>query len=175
MSASSSELASFAMWLLAKVVQNICRIWLYLSYQIKDILRLMTNRREVLQAALASMVPFTRGWRSPNAAGMTAIYQRDLPRLNLDGWEVTVVELTFPPRNPSTKHRHPGFVIGYVLEGSLLFQVEGEPEKILARGEVFFEPVGAVHARAESASATRPARVVALVFGEKGKPLTSLP
>lgn len=40
------------------------------------------------------------------------------------------------------RHVHNGPVVGSVVEGSVLFQVEGEPEIILRPGDVFYEPAG---------------------------------
>jgi|ERR671931_569769 quercetin dioxygenase-like cupin family protein len=40
-------------------------------------------------------------------------------------------------------HVHNGPVVGSIVEGSCVFQVEGEPESVLRPGDVFFEPEGA--------------------------------
>ena len=40
------------------------------------------------------------------------------------------------------RHIHNGPVIGSIVEGSVLFQVEGQNEIILRPGDVFFEPAG---------------------------------
>ena len=133
----------------------------------------MESRREIIQAGLANLVLAAVGFSEGSKdAEIKTIYQRDLPPVNLDGWEVTVLDLTFPPAIPSPKHTHSGFILGYVLEGQFRFQVEGEQERVLSTGEVFFEPPGAVHLASASASATRPARVLALAFGQKGKEIT---
>src|SRR5689334_11747220 len=67
------------------------------------------------------------------------VFKRDLPNLNLDGWEVTALEIAFPPGVVPAKHRHPGFVLGYVLAGDFRFRMEGEQERIVHAGEMFFE------------------------------------
>ena len=72
------------------------------------------------------------------ASGVKAIYKRDLPPVSLNGWQVTVLELTCPPGTTSPKHSHPGFILGYILEGEYRFQLEGEPEKVLSTGDVFY-------------------------------------
>jgi len=125
-----------------------------------------------MRAAFAGLVAAVTCDDAAADAAVSSIYRRDLPHVTLDGWELTVVELTFPPGARSVKHVHPRFVVGYVLEGEPLFQIDGEAEKVLSSGEVFFEPVGAIHTRAESADSTKPARAIALVFGAKGQPLT---
>lgn len=41
-------------------------------------------------------------------------------------------------------HRHSGPVFGYVIEGELVFELEGEPARVIAAGEAFWEPGGDV-------------------------------
>ncbi len=40
-------------------------------------------------------------------------------------------------------HVHNGPVVGNIVEGSVVYQVEGQPESVLGPGEVFYEPEGA--------------------------------
>jgi quercetin dioxygenase-like cupin family protein len=130
----------------------------------------MNHRRKFLQAGLASVALAaldTPG--APSAFGIKTIYERALPPVSLDGWHVTVLELTFPPGAASPKHVHPGFILGYILDGELRFQLEGEHEKVLSAGDVFYEAPGSIHLLSSSASTIRPARTLALAFGEKGK------
>jgi quercetin dioxygenase-like cupin family protein len=109
----------------------------------KAYLVVMKNRREIVQLGPASLAlaamdsSETRG-----GAGMRTIYKRDLPPLSLDGWQVTVVQLIFPTGFTSPKHVHPGFVLGYVLEGELRFHIEGEPQTRLSAGDAFYEAQG---------------------------------
>ena len=42
-------------------------------------------------------------------------------------------------------HTHPGEEIIYVLEGSLEYQLKGEPPVTLKAGDVLFIPAGAIH------------------------------
>lgn len=85
--------------------------------------------------------------------------------------EATFVEVVFQPGQNSTPHRHPGFVLGYVLEGRFRFALEGQPEKILGPGEVFYEHPDAVHLASGSAD-DKPARILAIIVAQKGSPLT---
>jgi quercetin dioxygenase-like cupin family protein len=138
-------------------------------------LRVMKSRREIVQLGLASFALGILGsLEGSGQAGIKTVYQRDLPPVSLDGWEVTVLQLIFPPGFVSAKHVHPGFVLGYVIEGELRLHIEGEPETVLPVGEVFYEAPGAIHLPSGSASATKQARVLALVFSEKGKELMKL-
>ena len=95
--------------------------------------------------------------------------------MNLTGWQVTFLELNFPAGLIAPSHRHPGFVLGYVLEGKYRLHVEGAPEAVLSAGDVFYELPGRVHLASGTASATRSARVLAMAFSEKGKALVTPP
>ena len=127
----------------------------------------MKNRREIVQLGLASLALVAMGFsETRGGAGMKTIYKRDLPPVSLDGWQVTVLPLIFPTGFTSPKHVHPGFVLGYVLEGELRFHIEGEPQTRLSAGDAFYEAPGAIHLPSGSASATKPARVLVVAFGE---------
>lgn len=40
-----------------------------------------------------------------------------------------------------TPHRHSGPAFGYVIEGAVRFELEGEPERVVEAGGTFWEPV----------------------------------
>jgi len=84
-----------------------------------------------------------------------------LPPLDGQHLEATVVEVTYEPGGANTAHRHPCPVIGYVLEGSLRMQVQGQPERIYTPGESFYEAPTDVHLVSANASADKPARFLA--------------
>ena len=103
------------------------------------------------------------------------------PLEDAPGKNLVVVELKFPPNPepPSTveKHRrghyHPGSVYVYVTEGSVRLAIEGKPAQVVETGGSFFEPVGAHHIITENASATEPARLIAVMIVPEGEPLTT--
>jgi quercetin dioxygenase-like cupin family protein len=121
-------------------------------------------------AAMAASLMMTRA--ASAAPSARTIVQRDAPAVNLDGWQMTASEVTYPPGESSGRHRHPGFVCGYVLEGQYRFAVAGQPETVLSAGQMFFENPGDVHAVSGNASKTEPARILAIVFTKKGDPVT---
>jgi len=62
-----------------------------------------------------------------------------------EGAEAMTVRLDLPPGDPgSPPHRHSGPVFGYMLEGEMIFELEGEPERVIRAGDVFWEPGGDV-------------------------------
>lgn len=110
--------------------------------------------------------------QSGRAAQSKPIGKQALPDVNLKGWNVTAVEVSYGPGEESNPHQHPSFVLGYVLEGEIRFQLRGEPERTLQTGEMFYEAPGSVHQVSGNASKTKPARLLALLFAEPGVPLT---
>jgi quercetin dioxygenase-like cupin family protein len=59
--------------------------------------------------------------------------------------EVMTAAIELPPGDPGTPpHRHSGPVFGYMLEGEMTFELEGEPERVIRAGEAFWEPGGDV-------------------------------
>jgi quercetin dioxygenase-like cupin family protein len=62
---------------------------------------------------------------------------------NADGMTIVV---EYPPGSPGAPpHRHPGGpAFGYVLDGEMLFELEGETPRVVRTGEAFWEPGGDV-------------------------------
>jgi len=92
----------------------------------------------------------------------------------LDGAHVkaTLVEVNYGPGEASPPHSHPCAVIGYVVEGAIRTQVEGEPEHTYEAGGTFYEAPNGVHAVSANASATRPAKLVAYFVCDRDVPLS---
>jgi quercetin dioxygenase-like cupin family protein len=101
------------------------------------------------------------------------VFKHDLPPVNLDGWEVTVTHVDMPPGRVGTAHQHAGFVLAYVVSGKVITKVSGQgPERVYNAGEMFYEQPGATHEVSKNASATEPARLLAMIFAPKGATLT---
>ena len=134
----------------------------------------MQDRRTFLGAAIASLLPV--GVDAQTAAPRPPV---ELARHALsgpfEGHDVVLVELNLPPgsRSAGPGHRHPGAVLGYVVEGQLRFAINNEPEKVLPVGGTFFEPSGAVHSTNGSARTDGPTRAVVFMLVPKGSPLAS--
>src|SRR5215472_1917311 len=84
----------------------------------------------------------------------------------LDGKEtkVTVVEVTLKPGQGGDPHRHPGPVIGYVLEGEYELGIDERPSKVFQAGQTFYEPTGCVHRVSKNPAAKGNTRVLAVVL-----------
>ena len=135
----------------------------------------MITRRDALSSAsLALLLQAAAGAQNPPAqAGQTPVFQQDLPNLTMDDWQVTVSEIYEAPGQVGKPHRHPGFVLVYVLEGAVVAKISGGPEKTYAAGQMFYEHPGSTHEVSRNASSTKPARFLAFIFAKKGLPLTT--
>jgi len=134
------------------------------------------NRREFLTTSMLGLAASFFAAGEANAAPSSkALAQRDAPPINLDGWQMTASEVSYPPGEASGKHRHPGFVIGYVLEGQYRFAVNDQAPVVLGPGQMFFESFdapGQIHAVSGNASTTQTTKILAIVFTKKGDPVT---
>ncbi|UZR93481.1 cupin domain-containing protein [Chondrinema litorale] len=54
--------------------------------------------------------------------------------------EIKSEQISFPPLQKAPVHIHTCPVVGYIVTGKCLLQIEGEEEKILNEGDAFFEP-----------------------------------
>jgi quercetin dioxygenase-like cupin family protein len=112
--------------------------------------RMSISRREALAslAVFAEMLAATSGAeaQTPAAAPPPPVFKGDLPPVNLDGWEVTVSHVDYPPGRVGTVHHHAGFVLAYVLQGRIVTKVSGQGgERTLSAGQMFYEQPGATH------------------------------
>ena len=62
-----------------------------------------------------------------------------------EGFHVMTVDIEYPAGDPGAPpHRHSGPAFGYVVAGEMLFELEGEPPRVIKAGEAFWEPGGDV-------------------------------
>ncbi|WP_028933758.1 cupin domain-containing protein [Pseudonocardia spinosispora] len=71
--------------------------------------------------------------------------QQVVPPFIPQGSHVMTRILDLPPGDPGLgPHRHSGPVFGYMLEGEMLFELEGAAPYVIKQGEAFWEPGGDV-------------------------------
>ena len=104
-------------------------------------------------------------------AQQTGIRRTDLQRhdLGVPGREVIQVRVDFDAGAAFGRHWHPGEEIVYVIEGSLEYEVEGQPPVTLQAGEVLFIPARTIHA-ARNVGTVNGAELATYIV-EKGQPL----
>lgn len=138
----------------------------------------MTRRDAVVSlTALAHLLVSADAGAAQTPAGPTPatpgqpVFRQDLPNVSLEGWEVTASFVDMPPGRVGAAHRHPGFVLVYVVEGAVVARISGQgDEKTYTAGQMFYEQPGATHEVSRNASQTQPARILAMIFAKKGSP-----
>jgi quercetin dioxygenase-like cupin family protein len=93
---------------------------------------------------------------------VTQIFDRELP--NVPGKSLRAVLVEYGPGAASPSHRHPAsaFIYTTVLEGEIRSQVNDAPEHTYKAGESWTEVPGDHHKVSANASATKPARLLAI-------------
>jgi len=134
----------------------------------------MENRRTFLSLAAASMLPLALEAQAPAASTASGELARHALTGPLEGFDAVLFLLNIPSAAASgAAHRHPGPVLGYVLEGQMQFAINHEKAQVLPTGATFFEPSGAVHTTAGSARTDGPTRALVFMIVPKGSPLTA--
>lgn len=96
---------------------------------------------------------------------------------NIPGKSLTAVEVSYPPGGSSAPHTHAksAFIFGYVLSGAIVTQVEGGPEQTVRAGQTFYENPGAHHILGRNASATEPAKFLAVFVLDSSETVLTTP
>ncbi len=68
-------------------------------------------------------------------------------------------------------HVHPGDEAGYIIKGSVIWKVRGQPDKTLHAGESFFNPRGSVHSVVSADSGD--SLVISTWIVDKGQPMAT--
>ena len=123
----------------------------------------------LLAAAIAAVLA-----ASPTRAEtVTPNFKHALP--GMTGKRMVSVVVSYGPGEKSSSHHHApsAFIYAYVLEGEIRSQVDDEPVKVYKAGESWYENPGAHHKVSENASATKPARLLAVFVVNDGEALTA--
>jgi quercetin dioxygenase-like cupin family protein len=82
---------------------------------------------------------------------------------------VQVTRIDYTPGQATGRHLHPMPVVGYVLSGSFLVQVQGQEPHTYATGEVIYEPAGIPIEKFDNASSSEPAVLIASYLAGSGE------
>jgi quercetin dioxygenase-like cupin family protein len=127
-------------------------------------MRFRTTAR-ALSIGMLTVLPLAA---SAQDAKVTPLVAKDL--VGLAGKEGVMLTVEYAPGGSSPRHRHNAHVFVYVLEGSVVMQVDGGSAVTLGPGQTFYESPTDVHAVSRNASDTQPAKFVVVLVKEKGAP-----
>jgi quercetin dioxygenase-like cupin family protein len=88
----------------------------------------------------------------------------------VDGKEAHLIDITWSPGATTGRHTHPGDEYAEVIEGELQLSNDGQPPRIVKAGEAYHNLAGVVHETKNISD--RPARSIAILITDKGKPTT---
>jgi len=77
----------------------------------------------------------------------------------------------YAPGGSDPVHRHNAHAFVYVLEGSIVMQVQGGQEVTLTPGQTFYEGPDDVHVVGRNASSTTPAKFLIFLVKDKDAPV----
>jgi quercetin dioxygenase-like cupin family protein len=105
------------------------------------------------------------------------VVQEAQPPFIPEGAHAMTVVIEYPPGSAGAPpHRHPsGPAFGYMLEGEMLFELEGEPPRVIHTGEAFWEPGGdVIHYQDGNNRTDIPSRFVVTMMCVAGQPMLEL-
>jgi len=103
----------------------------------------------------------------PEAIKRTTLQKSDVPGTN---YETVFGIAEIAPNAYFASHTHPGTESGYVMEGSLTHNVEGQPTREAKAGDSVLIPAGVPHS---GRAGPNGAKILSAWIVEKGKPLAS--
>jgi quercetin dioxygenase-like cupin family protein len=107
---------------------------------------------------------------------LTVVQEVQPPFIPESAHAMTIVVEFGPGSRGAPPHRHPhGPAFGYVLEGEMLFELEGEPPRVIRAGEAFWEPGGdPIHYSDANNREDTKLRYVVTMLCVPGKPMLEL-
>ena len=122
-----------------------------------------------LSAAVASFPPIVAAQdMSGPGAKISVVSDHELP--NVPGKSLRAVLVEYAPGAGSPSHRHPtsAFIYARVLEGAIRSKVNDGAERTYQAGESWTEKPGDHHQVSKNASATEPAKLLAIFVVDSG-------
>jgi quercetin dioxygenase-like cupin family protein len=119
----------------------------------------MNIKAVIIAACLAVATPAAAQSRGEV---ITPNFERAIP--NIPGKSLVAVVVDYAPGGASHPHTHAksAFIYAYVVSGAVESQVNDGPKRVYHAGQSFYELPGAHHAVSRNASATEPAKLLAV-------------
>lgn len=123
-------------------------------------------RKKIILVVLLSLVA---GPLMAQEAKVTSLMAEELREFS--GKEGLMIIAEYAPGGSDAVHRHEAHAFVYVLEGSIVMQVQGGKEVTLTPGQTFYEGPDDVHVVSRNASSTQPAKFLVFFVKDKGAPV----
>ena len=96
---------------------------------------------------------------------------------NIPGKSLVALVVDYAPGGASRSHTHAksAFIYAYVVSGAIESQVNDGPKRIYRAGECWYETPGAHHAVSRNASATEPAKLLAVFAVDTDDKILTIP
>jgi quercetin dioxygenase-like cupin family protein len=129
----------------------------------------MTHKKNILIPLCLVPLCLIAGTLMAQQPTVAPLMSQDLP--GMPGKEGLMITVEYPPGGSDPIHRHNAHGFIYVLEGSVVMQVQGGPPTTLTPGQTFYEGPNDVHVVGRNASSTQPAKFLVLLIKAKGAPV----
>jgi quercetin dioxygenase-like cupin family protein len=129
----------------------------------------------IVAAALALMPVAQANPTTGGEAKVSVVFDHVLP--NAPGKSMKGILVEYGPGGSSAAHTHArsAFIYATVLEGAIRSKVNDGPEKIYRKGESFSEMPGDRHGVSANASATAPAKLLAVFVVDTDEKILTMP
>src|SRR3954469_2844474 len=128
----------------------------------------------IVALMMGSIISFSYSWTAH--AQQPTIKRTDLATADQSATDVGAMWVAeISPGGSTGRHTHPTPRFVYVVEGSVVLEMDGKPPRTFTVGEGFVEPPGEAH-NFRNASTTAPAKAIGFQVAPKGTALqTSVP
>ena len=127
--------------------------------------------RNVVLSLVVCVVAATGCFAQGGLTSGTVLQRTELK--SAPGTEAILVLRTVPPGGESGKHTQSGNEIVYILDGSVILELQGKPAQTVKAGEAFTTVAGEVH-NVKNASSSAPVKALAFYVAKKGARLEDL-
>ncbi|HWK71090.1 MAG TPA: cupin domain-containing protein [Burkholderiaceae bacterium] len=125
-------------------------------------------KQAALTLFMIASLPLGAAHAAPPEAIVKQVMSRPLD--DYPGKEALMITVDYPPGAVDPVHRHNAHSFVYVLEGSIVMQVQGGAAVTLKPGQSFYEGPNDLHTVGRNASQTEPAKFLVVLLKERNMP-----
>ncbi len=91
---------------------------------------------------------------------------------DMEGQDMSVIYLEYPPRTGTDAHRHPAHTVVYVISGQVESSLDDSAPVIYGAGESWYESPMQLHATFRNPSDSETFKAIAVMVRDTSKPIT---